>query len=226
MKHYFIYVLFQRIIMYRVIKCGCGLVKHARGESWCIKRFRHRLHQLNWSKTIHSLSNCRYTHTDQDLQRSRMNSINIQMLSKKLHEQIFGQTEGISANLIDSELLQKIQYHLESHGLWNKECPIIPDVDLKLPQLLDKNIDLHFQELGMKQTASYRMMAELLVNSKIPKQPKTWVMAAGWTKYDTATGKTVSVDFPEEDVFVFDIELLVQEGHYPTMATAVSTKHW
>ena len=53
-----------------------------------------------------------------------------------------------------------------------------------------------------------------------------WRYAAGWTKYDNETGAAIPVDFPEEDALVFDIEVLVREGHFPTMATALSHKHW
>ena len=53
-----------------------------------------------------------------------------------------------------------------------------------------------------------------------------WRYAAGWTKYDNETGAAIPVDFPEEDGLVFDIEVLVREGHFPTMATALSHKHW
>ncbi|XP_071040732.1 DNA polymerase subunit gamma-1 isoform X2 [Parasteatoda tepidariorum] len=40
------------------------------------------------------------------------------------------------------------------------------------------------------------------------------------------TGEAKSVDFPEESALVFDVEVCMQEGNYPTLATAVSHKHW
>jgi hypothetical protein len=34
------------------------------------------------------------------------------------------------------------------------------------------------------------------------------------------------VECPEEDILVFDVEILVKEGHYPTLATALSPTNW
>ena len=53
-----------------------------------------------------------------------------------------------------------------------------------------------------------------------------WSQRAGWTKYDPLTGKATAVKYPEEDILVFDVEMLVSEGHFPTMATAVSPTNW
>jgi hypothetical protein len=65
-----------------------------------------------------------------------VNPINIQMLSANLHEQIFGKIEDrLEDDTLDSEMLKKIQYHLESHGLWDKKTPLLPDVDLQLPKI-------------------------------------------------------------------------------------------
>ena len=35
-----------------------------------------------------------------------------------------------------------------------------------------------------------------------------------------------AVDYPEEKVFVFDVETLVCEGNIPIMAVALSPNHW
>jgi hypothetical protein len=90
------------------------------------------------------------------------------MLSANLHEQIFGKIEDrLEDDTLDSEMLKKIQYHLESHGLWDKKTPLLPDVDLQLPKLLYEGIDNHFLELGKEKTASYIKMAEMLIKSVI-----------------------------------------------------------
>jgi len=68
-------------------------------------------------------------------------------------------------------------------------------------------------------------LAEKLVQSTIPAKPQKWVKRAGWVRYD-ASGKATSVAFPDDDVLVFDVEVLVPEGNYPTMATAVSDTCW
>lgn len=53
-----------------------------------------------------------------------------------------------------------------------------------------------------------------------------WSQKAGWTRYDAKTGKPTAVECPGEDIFVFDVEILVKEGHYPTLATALSPTNW
>ncbi|CAC5369661.1 POLG [Mytilus coruscus] len=226
--------------MHKIGKASCGCLKSVKIDSdgqklsWCLRKNKYRQskitfrHDLLHHRSEHQwFAHVRYLHDSSDINKARLSPINIQMLSENIHEQIFGKiSEEKTSDSVNPETLKKVQYHLESHGLWNKDCPIIPDVQLQLPKLLDKDIDKHFLELGKKQTESYRKLAEMIIASKMPKCPNKWVMSAGWTKYDSDTGKAVPVDFPEEDVCVFDIELVVQEGHYPTLATAVTTKHW
>ena len=102
----------------------------------------------------------------------------------------------------------------------------MPDVDFKLPDMYGSSIDEHFRKLAETQISSYVELANALTNmEKIPPKPTTWAFTRGWTKY-TTDGDAVPVDFPEEPEIVFDIEILVPDGHYPTMATAMSTKHW
>ncbi|KAH3836065.1 hypothetical protein DPMN_109434 [Dreissena polymorpha] len=47
----------------------------------------------------------------------------------------------------------------------------------------------------------------------------------GWVRYG-ADGIPEPVEYPPDDVLVFDVEVVVEEGNYPTMATAVSDKYW
>ncbi|KAI8968551.1 DNA polymerase family A-domain-containing protein [Mycotypha africana] len=55
--------------------------------------------------------------------------------------------------------------------------------------------------------------------------PTTWRKASGWTRY-TADGKAVAVDYPLETTLVFDVEVLMSEGKYPTIAVAASNEAW
>ena len=120
---------------------------------------------------------------------------------------------------------EAVETHLSDHNLWGRETTTLEDLDFELPKLLGKNIDEHFRQLATKQTEDYVILADRLKNSKIPNKPTEWKYCAGWTKYGPE-GETTKVDFPEEDVCVFDVEVLVQEGNYPTMATALSDKYW
>ena len=167
------------------------------------------------------------------------------MLSESLYKQIFkehAKTSTASDKLTPSQESQStidecsvgegesqgfkaVEEHLSAHNLWGRETTVLEDLNFKLPGLHGNNIDEHFKHLAAKQTEDYVRLANKLKTCKMPAKPKEWKFAAGWTKYGS-TGEGTPVEFPEEDVYVFDIETLVQEGNYPTMATAVSDKHW
>lgn len=68
-------------------------------------------------------------------------------------------------------------------------------------------------------------------------KPITWSIEPGWTKYPilrsedgsaSALGPGVSVPYPdkEDDMLVFDVETMVQEGPFPVMATAAGPNAW
>ena len=152
----------------------------------------------------------------------RRNPVNIQMLSETLHKQVY---RTGSKPQISSENLNHIQDHLEKHGLSEKTTELLSDIDLKLPKLQGEDIEDHFFTIANNQIRDYLILIEDLVQSAIPKFPTTWQFQKGWTKY-FEDGSFESVPFPEDKGLVFDIETLVGEGHYPTMATAVSSKHW
>ncbi|XP_019326870.1 PREDICTED: DNA polymerase subunit gamma-1 [Aptenodytes forsteri] len=61
----------------------------------------------------------------------RMNPLNIQMLSRTLHEQIF---RGAQVQYSVAEIQRSVE-HLQRHDLWGKETSTLPDVDLQLPTL-------------------------------------------------------------------------------------------
>ena len=67
-------------------------------------------------------------------------------------------------------------------------------------------------------------MADRLCNSALPCKPAEWAYTPGWVRYEDDV--PVPVECPDENVLVFDVEVLVSEGNYPVMATAMSDKHW
>ncbi|KAK3790338.1 hypothetical protein RRG08_062571 [Elysia crispata] len=144
------------------------------------------------------------------------------MLTDTLHKQIYGSG---SKSQICSENLKIIQSHLEKHGLANKTTSALSDIDLKLPKLLGENIEDHFFAIAQDQIRDYLVLIEDLIKAPLPTLPSTWQFKKGWTKY-FQDGTFDIVPFPDERSLVFDIESLMGEGHYPTMATAVSSKHW
>ncbi|XP_029430530.1 DNA polymerase subunit gamma-1 isoform X2 [Rhinatrema bivittatum] len=151
----------------------------------------------------------------------RVNPLNIQMLSRGLHEQIF---RGEQVQYFE-ESIQKSIDHLKRHDLWGKETSTVPDVELQLPKMYGSNIDEHFRVLAQKQSFPYLKAANELLQCELPPVPKEWAMEAGWTKYGPGEDKE-AVNFPDEQALVFDVEVCMAEGHCPTLAVAVSPNNW
>ncbi|KAE8618193.1 hypothetical protein XENTR_v10009308 [Xenopus tropicalis] len=156
-----------------------------------------------------------------EMSQRRMNPLNIQMLSKGLHAQVF---RGKQVQHAEEDIQRSIN-HLKSHELWGQETSTVPDIELQLPKLYGNDIEEHFQILAQKQSLPYLEAANDLLNCQLPTMPQTWAWQSGWTRY-TATGETELVDFPDEKALVFDVEVCVSEGHCPTLAAAVSPQYW
>ena len=156
--------------------------------------------------------------------QTRYNALDIQMLSKSLHEQIFGHVESD----IDSEHIDTSIRHLEKHNLYGRPKSLIPEVDFRLPSLRGSNIEEHFKIIAEEQTRGYFEMAERLSKLVLPSRPNEWNFEPGWTKYhrdgDLMVG--MPVEFPDGDVMVFDVEVCVNEGQFPTMAVLATPDNW
>uniref|UniRef100_A0A914EJ92 Mitochondrial DNA polymerase catalytic subunit n=1 Tax=Acrobeloides nanus TaxID=290746 RepID=A0A914EJ92_9BILA len=101
-------------------------------------------------------------------------------------------------------------------------------IQLELPRLR-KETDLmgHFDAIGSEQFKGYEEL--LLSGSEIkslPPFPNEWTLSTGWTKYDPELGVGTPVEFPDEDLLFFDVEVCVLDGQLPTMAIALSPTAW
>uniref|UniRef100_A0A672UCU1 DNA polymerase subunit gamma-1 n=1 Tax=Strigops habroptila TaxID=2489341 RepID=A0A672UCU1_STRHB len=151
----------------------------------------------------------------------RMNPLNIQMLSRTLHEQIF---RGAQVHYSATDIQRSVE-HLQRHDLWGKETSTLPDVDLQLPRMYGNNIDEHFRLLAQKQSLPYLEAANELLRCELPPVPTQWAWRLGWTRYGP-DGQMEAVDFPKERAVVLDVEVCVADGHCPTLAVAVSPHAW
>lgn len=130
-----------------------------------------------------------------------------------------------SVFVLNNEFIHRLKQDLLKNGLQVGQTAKLKDVEIKLPQLYNKNIEDHFRIIAEEQTQPYKeLLGTLLVD--IPEIPSNWVFKSGWTRYDRINGPQ-SVDHPCEDALIFDIEVcLAAGGKHPTMATAVSYKYW
>lgn len=157
----------------------------------------------------------------EDSTETRLNPLNIQMLSRNLHKQIF---RGLEPEYREEDVERSMR-HLQKHQLWGKETSLLPDVELKLPKMYGKNIDEHFRILAQTQTIPYLEAATKLQCAKLPQMPQEWSWEVGWTRYGP-NGESQKVDFPDESALVFDVEICTTEGQCPTLAVALSPTNW
>ncbi|CAG9765430.1 unnamed protein product [Ceutorhynchus assimilis] len=154
----------------------------------------------------------------------RLNAMGIQMLSKRIYEQVF-LGESPNVDKINKKIIEHSKKELEKHQIMVDSSTILPEVDFKLPPLKGKNIEEHFWNIGQEQTENYKKLVIDLIENKIPEPPEEWLMQPGWTRYITGL-EPQKVDFPLEEALVFDIEVCLMAGKMPILATAVSNKAW
>ncbi len=119
----------------------------------------------------------------------------------------------------------KVKEHLCQHGLWEKQCTILDDIEIDLPKFLGKNIEEHFENIAIEQAIDYFRLAKKMANAMPPSIPKEWLYQAGWTKY-ARNGEITHVGHPDANVFVFDVEVCINENDLPVIATAASEDAW
>ncbi|KAK0081811.1 hypothetical protein PV325_011532 [Microctonus aethiopoides] len=168
------------------------------------------------SKAETSINSNEYTN-----KTSRFNELNMQMLSKKLHKQIFG--ESNNKQNLSSDKIMLLKRELEEFGMQVDDTVSVPDIDIDLPPLMGNNLEDHFLNISKAQAQPYLQIVERLIKF-IPPMPEKWIFQEGWTRY--ANGKIEKVDYPLEDGIIFDVEVCVKEGPLPTLATAVTNEAW
>ena len=110
----------------------------------------------------------------------RANPLGIQMLSSKLHEQLFsavGEPNYSAANT------KKSIDHLEKFGLGSKESEILEDIQFDLPKLESPDLNEHFEIIARQQSQPYVELLQEFIQTDVPTQPTKWACTKGWTKY-------------------------------------------
>ncbi|XP_047352339.1 DNA polymerase subunit gamma-1, mitochondrial [Vespa velutina] len=152
---------------------------------------------------------------------TRFNEINMQMLSKPLHEHLFNKNKNHVC--LSQEEIENIKKDLHKYGINTEDVKAISDVDICLPPLKGKDLEEHFYNIAMEQILPYLKIINKIITD-IPEIPSKWLFQKGWTRY-TSDGAE-SVNYPLEDAMILDVEVCVKEGPLPTIATAVTEKAW
>ncbi|KAG1151055.1 hypothetical protein G6F37_002358 [Rhizopus arrhizus] len=158
----------------------------------------------------------------------KINPAHVQLLSPNLQAQLFEPYSVQESNINNDIDLKKRIYaekHLTLQDIWGKKSQIEDPIDITLPKLSGKNLEEHFIRIGLDQAEPYLSQCERLATVELPPIPKKWKKSAGWTRYEK-DGTVIAVDHPLEETMVFDVEVLMSEGKYPTMAVAASEEAW
>ena len=110
----------------------------------------------------------------------RTNPLGIQMLSTKLHQQLFS---SVGEPNYSKENIEKSKKHLEQFELGLNESEILEDIELNLPKLESQDLNEHFMIIATKQSKRYDDFVHQLIQSQIPVQPTKWNNTKGWTKF-------------------------------------------
>lgn len=155
-----------------------------------------------------------------------INPAHVQLLSPSLQSQLFQPYLSTSIEKSQETQIKEAyaQEHLTLQDIWGKKNEINTPIDVQLPKLLGANLEEHFMRIGLEQASPYLDQCEQLTKIKLPVMPKVWKKASGWTRYKDGT--SCAVDHPLESTMVFDVEVLMSEGKYPTMAVVASKEAW
>jgi DNA polymerase gamma 1 len=142
-------------------------------------------------------------------------------LSDHVHGQIFRN----ASNAPPQELIDLSRDHLERHQLLGKTSDNAPPIAFDVPTLQGTTLDEHFFRLGMHASEPYLSLAKKYSYANTPPRPRKWLQRSGWTKYN-ADGSTEAVDAPDEEVLIFDTEVMWKETNFACMACAASPTAW
>ncbi|GJJ15170.1 hypothetical protein Clacol_009445 [Clathrus columnatus] len=154
------------------------------------------------------------------------NPLGVQLLSPKLHSQLFKNSKFPAP--VDL-YVQIARNHLIKHKLDPNQSSSHPPVSFTLPPLEGHDLDSHFYAIGSKVAEPYLSLSKMLASvTSLPPPPEDWVIQSGWTKYWTGNndGLHESIDYPNEEMLVFDVETLPNYSPYAIMACAASPTAW
>ncbi|VDO84691.1 unnamed protein product [Soboliphyme baturini] len=120
------------------------------------------------------------------------------------------------------KLAEKIAPESESHKREDLKNQLIAR---HFPKLQGGDLNEHFKNIAAEQVQNYKLLLNRLADATLPPCPSKWIFATGWTAY-SPDGTTTKVDYPSDNVLVFDVEVCVPVGQHPILAVAVSDIRW
>ncbi|KAI1426964.1 DNA polymerase gamma [Xylaria sp. FL1777] len=153
---------------------------------------------------------------------ARFNEIGVQHLSSHMHKQIFPN----GSPLPPEELVNLAQDHLRRHNLLGKNTDNTAPIAFDAPQIHGDTLDEHFYKLGVDCAEPFLSYAKQFVLANAPPRPKEWIRRSGWTKYTVDGSEPTPVEFPDENMLCFDVEVMWKQSSFAVMACAMSPTAW
>ncbi|KAF8761521.1 DNA polymerase A domain [Rhizoctonia solani] len=149
-------------------------------------------------------------------------SVGVQMLSSKLHSQLF---PGGRLSQPSSKAIKISQRHLKAHDLNTELASRLPETSFDLPPLRGNSIDEHFYNIGAHMAMPWLEIAMNFAESKergLPPRPEKFQHYPGWTRYNADGSFDRVEDLGSESAICFDVETLPEYSPFPVMACAIS----
>ncbi|KAG9123969.1 DNA-directed DNA polymerase gamma mip1 [Ceratobasidium sp. 392] len=151
-----------------------------------------------------------------------INQVGVQLLSPKLHSQIF---PDVSLPAQSEYNIETSQRHLKSHGLDTNLASRLTETSFDLPALQGKSIDEHFYRIGAHMAEPWLNIAKEFADwyGEFPAKPEYFDQSPGWTKYYPDGSFEHVEDLGSESAICFDVEALPAYSPFAVMACAVSS---
>ncbi|EKM59439.1 uncharacterized protein PHACADRAFT_205649 [Phanerochaete carnosa HHB-10118-sp] len=168
----------------------------------------------------------------EESRHAKRNEVGVQLLSKRLHQQIF---RNVSFPPPNEAFVRIAREHLKMHGLDPSQGSVLPDIGFTLPTLQGRTLDEHFYRIGSVAAQPWLALAQDLASLQLPPKPDEWLVESGWTKYvhrSDGSSYHEHVPYPEHDngkpeqMLVFDVETMPEYSPYAIMACAASKNAW
>lgn len=152
------------------------------------------------------------------------NEAGVQLLSRPLHRQLFGDRPIFPRPAYDAVSISK--KHLAKHDLENAANTEVPNIHFDLPPLQGQDLTEHFHNIAYEDCAPYLHLADAFAKATLPHLPDHWQRTPGWTRYEP-DGSFHAIAHPPADVAItFDVETMYAESPFAVMAIAASAKAW
>lgn len=155
------------------------------------------------------------------------NATGIALIPESMRARVFGPRKRQD---IPEHTEVALEHLREQHLIGRETTAPKKAPNIHLPRLLGLDLDQHFYKIGLHMSEPYLSICQQFVcntdeDSKVPTIPAEFRIQSGWLRYGR-DGSIDAVDFPKDEIIVFDVETMYRLHPFAIIATAVSTDAW